>query len=283
MTWVFESLGTRWEVDASLDDRGRASVAALLEDYDRTWSRFRADAEVAELARSGGAIELTAATSALFDLYDVLHDVTAGAVSPLVGASLVALGYDADHSLRAGPPVPAAPWPGVRRTATRLVLDQPGTIDIGAAGKGLAVDLVVDHLARRGAEVRSVDASGDLWHADLRRPLRVALEDPDDPRLAIGVVELEPGTALCSSAINRRAWGDQLHHVVDARIGLPVHDVIASWAIGPSTMVADGAATALFFAPPAEVLGALDVHAAVRVLRDRRIEVAGDLPGEVFT
>ena len=283
MAWVFESLGTRWEIEADLDAGQRAGVSTLLDDYDRTWSRFRADSDVAGLAAEGGSIRLTEAAGSLFDLYDVLHELTAGAVNPLAGASLEALGYDASYSLRPGAPRVPDAWPSVRRTSGSLVLERPGTIDIGAAGKGLAVDLVAAHLASIGVHACSIDASGDLWHADPARSLRVALEDPDDPRLAVGAVEITSGTALCSSAINRRTWGEALHHVVDARIGLPVHDVIASWAIGGSTMVADGAATALFFTEPDAVVDALGLVAAVRVLKDRRIEMAGTLPGEVFT
>ncbi len=53
--------------------------------------------------------------------------------------------------------------------------------------------------------------------------------------------------ALCASATNRRAWGDGLHHVLDARTGVPVRSVVATWAVGADAMRADAIATALFF------------------------------------
>ena len=49
-------------------------------------------------------------------------------------------------------------------------------------------------------------------------PQRIGLEHPFDPRRAIGVWEVTDA-ALCASATNRRAWGDGLHHVLDARTG----------------------------------------------------------------
>ncbi|MBM9458981.1 FAD:protein FMN transferase [Nocardioides sp. zg-536] len=285
-SWTFEALGTGWEVDADLTPAEQATVRAALEDFDRTWSRFRPDSCVAELARGGGSIPLTEDTERLLDLYDVLAELTGGAVSPLVGDSLAALGYDAGYSLVGGNPRPAPPVSALQRSPGSLALREPGMLDIGAAGKGLAVDLVArlldTMLAHTPGAARSVDASGDLWNCAGHRPLRVALEHPDDPRLAVGTVELAPGTALCASAVNRRAWGTDLHHVLDARTGLPVRDVVASWAIGDSAMVADGAATALFFAPPGAVVEALGLTAAVCITGERRVLVAGRLPGEVF-
>ncbi len=113
-----------------------------------------------------------------------------------------------------------------------------------------------------------VDASGDL--AVRGMPQRVALEHPYDPRRAIGVVTVTDG-ALCASAANRRTWGDGLHHVLDARTGLPVRTVAATWALADSAMIADAAATALFFEGGPEFAHAHDVH-WVRMLTDGRAE-----------
>ena len=43
-----------------------------------------------------------------------------------------------------------------------------------------------------------------------------------------------------SSATNRRAWGNGLHHVIDATTGLPTRNVIATWAIAETALEADG-------------------------------------------
>ncbi len=77
-------------------------------------------------------------------------------------------------------------------------------------------------------------------------PQRIGLEHPFDTRRAIGVWEVTEG-ALCASATNRRAWGDGLHHVLDARTGQPVRTIAATWAVADSAMRADAIATALFF------------------------------------
>jgi ApbE family protein len=55
---------------------------------------------------------------------------------------------------------------------------------------------------------------------------------------------------FCASAVNRRAWGDGLHHILDARTGTPVRDVLATWVIADNATLADGIATALFLTDP---------------------------------
>ncbi|WP_424935231.1 MULTISPECIES: FAD:protein FMN transferase [Bacteria] len=246
--WRFEAIGTAWEIGTgrSLSAEDRGAVTALIEDFDRTWSRFRADSVVSRLAASPGAVPLPDDAPPMLDLYTELAEATEGAVNPLVGESLARRGYDATLSLRDRGAVPApAGW---RSTLTwspdELVLSETAMIDVGAIGKGRLVDLVHALLRSRGYGEVIVDASGDL--AVSGPSVRVGLEHPYDPALAIGVVELRD-RALCASAVNRRAWGDRLHHVLDARTGEPVRTIAATWAIAPSAMVADAAATALFF------------------------------------
>ncbi len=110
--------------------------------------------------------------------------------------------------------------------------------------------------------------------------IRVALEHPADPTKAIGVVNLGDG-AICASASNRRAWGDGLHHVIDATTGLPTSTVIATWAIAPTALVADGVATALFFADSQRLAAEFGVR-FVRVFSTGRVEFSPDLDGEMF-
>lgn len=245
-TWRFDAIGTRWEIETvePLGPEHRARIDAVVVEFDATWSRFRDDSVVSRLAQSGGTVAASADAVAMLDAYRELSAATAGAVNPLVGASLSALGYDASYSLSAGDPV-AAPqdWPEVLSwDADRMSLASAALIDIGALGKGRLVDLVataVDDV--EGALV--VDAGGDMA---VRGETRVGLEHPFDSTKAIGIATVRD-QALCASATNRRAWGDGLHHVLDARTGIPVRTWAATWAFAPDAMHADAVATALFF------------------------------------
>lgn len=244
--WRFEAIGTGWEIETSdeLDASARAGVSALIERFDRTWSRFREDSDVTRVGREGGSIDSSDA-EAMLDAYADLDAATAGAVNPLVADSLAALGYDAAYSLRPGDPRAApAEWKRhLRWSDAAATASVPALLDVGAVGKGRLVDLVFDRL-REVPGGLVVDAGGDMRARG--EALRVGLEHPYDHTKAIGVVELQDA-ALCASAIDRRAWGDGLHHVLDARTGMPVRTWAATWALGADAMRADAVATALFF------------------------------------
>ena len=280
---TFDAIGTRWSiyVDGPLDAATSARVRSRIDAYDAVWSRFRADSLVSRMASEAGAYRFPAEAGPLLDLYALLGRVTDGAMSPLVGRSLVRLGYDSGYSLRpAGAPEPAPVWDEVlERDGDVLVAREPVLLDVGAAGKGQLVDLVAAELRDCGIDRYVVDAGGDLVHRG-GDAFRVALQQPGDPTRAVGVVELADA-ALCGSAVDRRAWGDGLHHVLDARTGEPASRVAATWVVAESAMLADGLATAHFFADADQLEAAID-HTYARLLTDGRLHYSLGLPGEVF-
>ena len=292
-SFTFEATGTHWEIETPgpLDRQFQERIVERTEHFDATYSRFRPDALVSRMAASpeGGRFDFPDDALALFDLYDRLHAVTGGAVDPLVGRDLERLGYDRVYSLTPAPDLVRAEthalgrpsWSkDVLRNGSSLVTRRPLVIDVGAAGKGYLVDLLAELLHEAGFREFVVDGSGDLRHAGALG-LQVGLEHPFDFGLVIGVANLQ-GRALCASAVNRRAWGDGLHHVLDARTGIPVRDVVATWVIADEAKVADGLATALFFTG-ADRLAEHFNFSSVRLFRDGRAEVSTNFDGEVFT
>ena len=254
---------------------------ARVEAFDRTYSRFREDSLVARIASAPGRYGFPDDAGPLFDLYRRLYEATGAALSPLVGRALETMGYDRAYSLRAAPERSAVPrWEdAVAWNGSELDVARPVVLDVGAAGKGYLVDLVGEVLAANGVTAYVVDASGDIVHrGDV--PLRVGLEHPLDTTRAIGVVELSNGS-LCASASNRRAWGDGLHHIIDATTGLPVRSVIATWAVAATGLEADGLATALFFAEPAALAEHFEFD-YVRMFADGRVDSSPTLNGDLF-
>lgn len=281
--WRFDAIGTVWQIDteAPLDTAVRARVDAVIDEYDRTWSRFRADSAVSRLRTATGEHRFPPEAVELFALYDLLVEATGGAVTPFAGVALEQLGYDADYSLvPRGPVEPAPSWSRARSAGGAVVATaEPVVLDVGAAGKGQLVDLVLDELASCGVDRAIVDASGDL-RARGAGGFRVGLEHPYDPTRAIGVAV--PGErAMCASASNRRTWGDGLHHVLDGRTGRPVDTVVATWAVADTAMLADGLATALFVCSP-DVLAERFDFEYVRVSSDGTLHHSPRFPGEVF-
>jgi thiamine biosynthesis lipoprotein len=281
VAWRFEAIGTHWRIDtrdalpASVVD----AVAERVERFDRDWSRFRPDARIAALA-TPGRHRLADDAGPLLAFYRELFEATAGRVTPLVGRTLEALGYDAAYRLRAVDDIPSVPgWDtAIAWDGEFLDVVKPLTLDVGAAGKGYLVDLVSDLLADAGIDEHIVDASGDLRSRAV--PMRIALEHPLDPRKAVGVAELTDGS-FCASATSRRAWGDGLHHVIDPLTGLPARGVLATWVLAPIALVADGIATALFFDPDPEFV-TRRTSGFARMFDDGTVEVSPDFPGEMF-
>lgn len=272
--WRFEAIGTAWSIGTPdpIDHELRSAITSRIDRFDRTWSRFRADATVAAL-RAERSVDLGPDAPAILGVYDRLFEFTDGAVSPLVGGALEHLGYDAGYTFVPGRgPIRVPRWSDCRLTGTVLHVPGPVVLDIGAVGKGWLAGQIAGMIDQSCV----VDASGDIvnWSG---RTLRVALEDPGDPQMAIGVAEVPDGHAICASAGNRRRWAADLHHILDARSASPTRAIVGAWAGGPDPAWADGLATAAFFADLAD-----DRHWTVTLDRDRRARTRG-LPGEVFS
>jgi thiamine biosynthesis lipoprotein len=269
-TVTFDAIGTRWCIDTNEPLGGEVHDRILdrIRRFDRTYSRFRPDSLIAQVAAAptGGRFEFPKDSIALFDLYDRLFAATDGAVDPLVGRQLELLGYDPTYSLTAAPDAVRArerararpSWAAdIVRDGTTLITRRPLVIDVGAAGKGYLVDLISTILQQAGVAEFVVDAGGDLRHRG-EHGIRVGLEHPLDPRLVLGVANLQ-NRALCASAVNRRAW-----------------------VVAGDAALADGLATALFFTG-GHRLAETFRFAYVRMLADGRAERSPDFDGELFT
>ncbi|TPW74673.1 FAD:protein FMN transferase [Schumannella soli] len=288
--WRFEAIGTAWSIDtpSPLSAALQGDIADRIEGFDRDWSRFRPDSLVSRMAREPGRYHLPGEAGPLLALYRILFEATAGRVSPLVGHALEDLGYDAGYRLTPAQRIrPTPSWDdALAWDGEQLTLLRPALLDVGAAGKGLLVDLLSRMLHDAGEHEHVVDGSGDLVRAALQdaAPERIALEHPADPTTAVGVIELGSG-AIAASAANRRAWAG-VHHIIDALTGLPTRQVTATWAVVPATaeypaMTADGLATGLFFAAP-DAFAAAGPFAWATITSGGRIAHSPDLPGEVF-
>ncbi|WP_226584446.1 FAD:protein FMN transferase [Acuticoccus sediminis] len=283
----FEATGTMWEIESEppIDATLAAAIRTEVKRFEATFSRFRTDSLVAELAAApnGGRFDFPTHAAELFALYDALHVATDGRLDPLVGGVLERLGYDRTYTLAPKPAQGSETGPtwsvDVTRSGATLTTTRPLTLDLGAAGKGAAVDLVIDVSAAVGRTQVVVDAGGDIRHTG-PRPIRIGLEDPRDAGRVIGVAEIA-NAALCASACNRRAWGAGLHHIVDGRIGAPVRGIAATWVVAKTAAVADGVATALFLASP-ERLAEHFSFEFVRLLDDGRAEMSAEFPGTLF-
>lgn len=233
----------------------------VVADVDATCSRFRDDSDLSRANRSPGRwVEvdplLVAATAVACEV--AAH--TGGLVNPLLGRTLIELGYDRDF----GRLLPLAPTALVDPAAVGEVpetdawrgidLDPDGAIrlpagaalDLGSTGKAWTADLVAAAIEAELGEPCLVSVGGDVRVCGDGVPWPVALsERPGDPvqeQVLVG-----PGGLATSSTLVRRWSHDRVarHHIVDPRTGGPAEEVWRTvTATGSSCVAANAASTA---------------------------------------
>lgn len=250
-TYRFEAIGTQWSIDtnAPLTNDEIANLQRRIEDFDVTYSRFRDDSLVTSMSKNPGVDHTFPLNITDFlCIYGTLNKLSDGKINPLVGSSLERLGYDAKYRLSASEPAPAPALSALTLKDTTIVSSEPILLDVGAIGKGYLIDRLASELAAKHDEF-VVDGSGDIA-VQRSEPDVIGLEHPLDTSKIIGTVSLKSGS-LCASATNRRAWGNGLHHIIDATTGKSADtSIIATWAVASSATVADALTTGLFFINP---------------------------------
>ncbi len=288
----FRALGTYVHVatrDAELLGQAAVLVRDVLSAVDRTCSRFRDDSDLNQANRAPGLrvrvdqLLVSAVQAALSVAVE-----TSGLVSPLLGRTIVELGYDRDFAMLrpkgsgAETRVDPDAWRRVEVGEDWVRIPDGTALDLGSVGKAWASDLAVSTvhsvlgvgaLVSLGGDIAV--AGGDTWPIEIRERL-----DADSADELIWMA----GGGLATSSTRVRRWhqaGVARHHVIDPRTGLPAIEVWRTvTATGPTCVAANAAATA------AIVLGAagpawLDQRRvdARLVAQDGRVVRVGAWPG----
>jgi len=255
------------------------AVRKRIDEFDKAYSRFRADSLVTRMSKETGIFELPPDAKEMMDLYYDLYKKTGGLVTPLIGNVLVDAGYDAEYSLKQKKDLVAPEkWEDVLDYQfPNLTMKKAALLDFGAAGKGYLVDIVSRVIEDHGVTAYCVDAGGDMVHRNSAK-LRVGLEDPEDTGKVIGVCELGD-ESMCGSAGNRRVWKN-FTHIIDPHTLVSPKEVSAVWVVAKKAIVADALTTCLFFVRP-EVMAGYDFEYVI-MHRNRSVERSQGFEGEVF-
>lgn len=296
VTCSFRAMGTDvhlFVVDGHERDlhRARAEVARL----ESLWSRFRLDSEVSAITRGAGhPVAVSAETLDLVRRARRAWETTGGAFDPLLGADLVALGYDRsfddiDRSGAGGPWCPPVATDrgnhGIRLDPrARTVTIPPGTaLDLGGIAKGWTADRLVAVLLDRGAAGACANIGGDL---------AVGGRAPAAQGWAIGVQHEAAATpdrvlwvregGVATSTLLRRTWrgpdGSHRHHLLHPDTGNPVGGTLVEATVVAPTATDAEVLTKLAFVAPDRLTAALAAAGAAAILTtgDRASTEAGD-------
>ncbi len=256
-THIFSALGGQWKISTvePVSPSEQTTIDHMVADFDASYSRFKPTSLVSKMRAEGpGTYNFPDSIIPLYETYVALERATDGRVNPFVGEALEQQGYDPSYRLRPDDRAPLAAPSFARNTSLTGMSIKTGVtalMDIGAAGKGLLVDMLSSYIAASHPNY-TIDGASDLF-VGTTETHSVELEHPQSPGSVIGTLRLSQ-QALASSAINRRLWGPRLHHILDARTGQAITTpVVATWAIADSALIADALSTALYHVSPQQL------------------------------
>ncbi len=280
-----------------------AEAFALGEVLEQRWRRFIPSSDISTLNRAEGRPVIVAPET--LDLVEGAMNAwrtTGGWFDPGLLGSLEALGYDCTHQDLATDPAPVArgldagdQLPPLSDAVGQIQVDRVlGSVslpeglmfDPGGIGKGMAVDLLTDHLATGGARTSLVELGGDLRVGGVPPPgwdsWPVQIQNPLVPDTADFVVPVVDG-AVCTSSRVLRRWthnGEQHHHLLDPRTAQPSNSpVVSATVLSGVAWWADVLAKAVLVAGPeagTRLIESLDLGALL-VEVDGTTTIAGSL------
>lgn len=165
----------------------------------------------------------------------------------------------------------------------KVTLKDGATLDLGAAGKGIGCDLVMD-LLKNEKEVSGMilNLGGSSVMAYGEKPdqsdWRVAVKDPRDPEGEyLGAITLKGGEFLSTSGDYERYFmenGKRYHHILDPETGYPVwNGLTAVTVVCDSGIMADGLSTACFVLGKEKALPLLEKYGADALFADENHKV----------
>lgn len=263
-TATWQALGTYVHLSTSHEtslEPARQVATRLLEDVDRTCSRFRPDSDLVRANSRAGfwtdvdPLLVRAIAAAMLAAFE-----TNGLVDPTLGHPMAAIGYDRDMALvLAASTDPAAIPMAARAGAWREILLDPAggvmvpagcALDLGATAKAWAADLIVSSVVAQCDSTVVLSLGGDVAVAspsgsqqDLGWP--VAISETMQDRSDTEIVHLPYGGLATSSTAARR-WvrgGVIRHHLLDPRTGEPAGGPWRTVTATGATCVAANTAT----------------------------------------
>lgn len=124
-------------------------------------------------------------------------------------------------------------------------------IDLGAIGKGYAVDKVVKILQKEGLDSALVNFAGNIFaygSPDKRHKWTIGLRDPKDTSNILGAFKIKD-RAVSTSGNYERFFvkdGKQYTHIIDPRTGKPVSEILSVTILAETATKADALSTGIF-------------------------------------
>ncbi len=251
-------LGTNIEIKLPVQNASLFSQCfSEIKRIEQLYSRFLVNSQLSKLNQNLNVwLDVSPEFAFLLSKAQEFNKKTNGNFDITLKSTLDDLGYDRKYSFKQKQPSAENIFASPLSSAEAIKIDSKNCrvllakeIDFGGFGKGFALDQVLHLLVKNGVDHFYLDAGGDIFAKKGKQgdAWEILLEHPDDSSFAIGKISID-NCAIAGSASNRRKWADGLHHLINAKTGLPAKGVKAIFVTAKTGIEADAYATALFTA-----------------------------------
>ncbi len=272
-TQQFYVFGTQVDVTLYADTPQQAEQAfAALNDrfqrFHRAWHAWAPGGIVAKInaaIAAGRPITVPESVKAFIIKSQQLCRASSGLFDPGIGGLIALWGFHGE-AWHGPPPSPdkIQTWLKKRPSIcdlrfqgnTLMSRNRAVQLDFGGNAKGLALDIALETLLKRGIRHAIVNIGGDMKALGVKpdgTPWHIGVEDPFNPRHVIARIDLNSGEAVVTSGTYERYFdwqGTRYSHILDPTTGWPAHGLVSVTIIHPDATTADAAATALLVAGP---------------------------------
>jgi thiamine biosynthesis lipoprotein len=202
-------------------------------------SRYRENSEVSQIRRMvpDETLRLTQDTFFCLRLAAEMQQLTGGAFDPALGAQMDILRGKKTIRNDAAEPTTRGRLVMEPNNFTVCCRDAPVNLDLGAIGKGFALD-------RMAEELRDWEIDRALLIAGGSSLLALAGPDPDPASGWKISLSGHREFKLCHGALGASGTSVKGAHILDPRTGMPTQGPFRTWATAKSAAIADALSTA---------------------------------------
>jgi thiamine biosynthesis lipoprotein ApbE len=264
-------MGTFAEVSVYSDDEkiaGKAIEASLdeMERMDRIMSNYKDDSELSQVNKNAAKSPVPCGRELLEVLEHSLHysELSDGAFDVTVSPVIAAWGFftgkgriPSDKELAKLLPVVSYRNIVINKGSNpekpgAILFKHPQTkIDLGAIGKGYAVDKALEIVSKYAVNNACINLGGNIYVRSApagKNAWKVGVQHPRNKAEILGYLELKDESTATSGDYERfiEIKGKRYSHIVDPRTGMPVKDVVAVTIVAPTGTAVDALSTSVF-------------------------------------
>lgn len=285
-------MGTFAEVSVYSDDEktaGKAIEEALdeMERMDRIMSNYKNDSELSQLNKKAAKSPVPCQK----ELLDVIEqsqyysELSSGAFDVTI-APIVALWgfFNGKEHIPSNKEIekllPAVSYKNViinksndpQKTSTVFFKNTRTQIDLGAIGKGYAVDKALGIIKKSDIGNACINLGGNIYVLGIpvgKNAWKIGIQHPRDKNEILGYLELKDEATATSGDYERffEINGKRYSHIIDPRTGRPVNGTIAVTIVAPTGTEVDALSTSVFVLGPEKGLKLIknipDAHAMI--------------------